>query len=83
MCNMATKRHPAIDESIVRSLAEVLGHTEGGLTNREIDELLVAARTPDPTPPAPTSRSPSATASTTPLSRSSDATGAATPSWHS
>ena len=52
MRNVATKRHPAIDESIVRSLTEVLGHTEGGLTNREIDELLVAARIPDPTPPA-------------------------------
>jgi uncharacterized protein (TIGR02391 family) len=44
------KREPIIDESVVRSLCDVLGRTEGGLTNREIDELLVAARIPDPTP---------------------------------
>jgi uncharacterized protein (TIGR02391 family) len=50
---MATKRYPAIDESIVRSLAEVLGRTQGGLTNKEIDEILGAAQIPDPTPPAP------------------------------
>lgn len=29
---MAAKRYPVVDESIVRSLAEVLGRTEGGLT---------------------------------------------------
>jgi hypothetical protein len=34
-----TKRYPAIDDSIVRSLSEVLGRTHGGLTNKEIDEL--------------------------------------------
>jgi uncharacterized protein (TIGR02391 family) len=42
-----------VDESIVRSLCEVLGRTEGGLSNKVINELLVAARIPDPTPPAP------------------------------
>jgi uncharacterized protein (TIGR02391 family) len=50
---MSTKRYPTIDESIVRSLSEVLGRTEGGLTNKEIKEVLVAARIRDPTPPAP------------------------------
>jgi uncharacterized protein (TIGR02391 family) len=48
-----TKRYPALDDSVVRSLCEVLGRTEGGLTNTEIKELLSAARIPDPTPPAP------------------------------
>lgn len=47
------KRYPVIDESIVRSLSEVLARTDGGLTNRQINELLVAARIPDPTPAAP------------------------------
>jgi hypothetical protein len=50
---MAAKRYAVIDESIVRSLCEVLGRTEGGLTNKEINELLAAARVQDPTPPAP------------------------------
>lgn len=49
---MAAKRYPAIDEPIVRSLSEALGRTEGGLTNKQINELLAAARIPDPTPPA-------------------------------
>lgn len=49
---MATKRYSAIDDSIVRSLSEVLGRTHGGLTNKEIDELLAAARIDDPTPAA-------------------------------
>jgi hypothetical protein len=47
------KLYAVIDESIVRSLAEVLGRTEGGLSNKQINELLAAARIPDPTPPAP------------------------------
>jgi uncharacterized protein (TIGR02391 family) len=50
---MSSKRYPTLDESIVRSLADVLGRTEGGLTNKQIDELLAAARIPDPTPPSP------------------------------
>lgn len=50
---MSVTREPAIDESVVRSLCDVLGRTEGGLTNKEINELLAAARIPDPTP-APT-----------------------------
>jgi uncharacterized protein (TIGR02391 family) len=50
---MAVTREPSIDEAVVRSLCDVLGCTEGGLTNREINELLGAARIPDPTP-APT-----------------------------
>jgi uncharacterized protein (TIGR02391 family) len=50
---LATKRYPVLDDAIVRSLCEVLGRTEGGLTNKEIDELLAAARVPDPTPQAP------------------------------
>lgn len=37
----------------MRSLSEVLGRTEGGLTTRQINELLAAARIADPTPPAP------------------------------
>jgi uncharacterized protein (TIGR02391 family) len=49
---MSAKRYPAIDEPIVRSLSEVLGRTEGGLTNKQINELLAAARIADPTPPA-------------------------------
>lgn len=50
---MPAERYPVIDESIVRSLSEVLGRTTGGLTNKEIDELLAAVRIRDPTPPAP------------------------------
>jgi uncharacterized protein (TIGR02391 family) len=50
---MAVTRHPVIDETTVRSLCEVLGRTDGGLTNRQIDELLAAAGVADPTPPAP------------------------------
>jgi hypothetical protein len=50
---MAVRREPVIEESIVRSLSDVLGRTEDGLTNKEISELLAAARIPDPTP-APT-----------------------------
>lgn len=50
---MSAKRYPIIDESIVRSLAEVLGRTDGGLTNKQIDELLAAAGIADPTPPVP------------------------------
>jgi uncharacterized protein (TIGR02391 family) len=50
---MSPKRYPSIDQSIVRSLSEVLGRTEGGLSNKEIDELLAAAGIPDPTPAAP------------------------------
>ncbi len=50
---MAAKRYAVIDESIIRSLCNVLARTEGGLTNKEINELLTAARIQDPTPPAP------------------------------
>jgi hypothetical protein len=35
---MPAKRHPVIYESIVHSLSEVLGHTEGGLTNKPMPE---------------------------------------------
>lgn len=48
---MSPKRYPVVDESIIRSLAAVLGRTEGGLTNKQINEVLAAARIPDPTPP--------------------------------
>lgn len=50
---MGVKREPMIDESVVRSVCEVLGRTHGGLKNKEIDELLAACRIHDPTP-APT-----------------------------
>lgn len=50
---MASKRYPTLDESVVRSLSEVLGRTDGGLTNKEINELLAASRIADPIPPAP------------------------------
>ena len=50
---MAATRYPTIDESIVRSICDVLGRTEGGLTNKQINELLAAARITDPTPAAP------------------------------
>lgn len=50
---MSPKRYQSIDHSIVRSLSEVLGRTEGGLKNKEIGELLAAARIRDPTPAAP------------------------------
>ena len=43
-------RQPVIEESVVRSLCDVLGSTEDGLTNKKISELLAAARIPDPTP---------------------------------
>jgi uncharacterized protein (TIGR02391 family) len=47
------KRHAILDEEIVRSLCEVLGRTHGGLTNRQINELLAASGVPDRTPTAP------------------------------
>ena len=47
---MSVRREPEIDESVVRSVCDVLGRTEGGLKNKEIDELLTTARVPDPTP---------------------------------
>jgi uncharacterized protein (TIGR02391 family) len=50
---MAAKRYAVIDESIVRSLCDVLGRTEGGLKNKEINEVLAAAGIPDPTPSTP------------------------------
>lgn len=48
---MAVTREPVIEESVVRSLCDVLGRTQGGLTNKEISELLEVARIADPTPP--------------------------------
>jgi len=51
--SMPVKRYPLIDESIVHSLSEVLGRTEKGLTNRQIQQLLSAAGISDPTPQAP------------------------------
>jgi len=50
---VAIRRYPTIDASIVRSLCEVLGRTDGGLTNKQIDELLAGTQIPDPTPAAP------------------------------
>jgi uncharacterized protein (TIGR02391 family) len=50
---VSARRYPAIEESILRSLCEVLGRTDGGLTNKEIDQLLAATQIRDPTPPAP------------------------------
>lgn len=47
---MSVTRYPLVDESVVRSLCDILGRTEDGLTNKEIDELLAAALVPDPTP---------------------------------
>ena len=51
--SVPTKRYPPLDESVVRSLSEVLGRTEGGLTNAQIDQILRGAGVPDPTPEAP------------------------------
>ncbi len=39
-----------LDKSILREVADILGATESGLTNREIDELLAIAVIPDPNP---------------------------------
>lgn len=50
---MATTRYPMIDESVVRSICEVLGRTEDGLTNKAINEMLAAANIVDPTPKPP------------------------------
>lgn len=50
---MGVRREPTIDESVVRSVCDVLGRTHDGLTNKEISELLAACRIHDPTP-APT-----------------------------
>lgn len=36
---MPVTRYPVIDDSIIRSLCEVLGSTEGGLTNKQINEF--------------------------------------------
>lgn len=49
---MGVKREPMMDESVVRSVCDVLGRTHGGLKNKEIDELLAACRIHDPTPAA-------------------------------
>src|SRR5438445_2095164 len=39
-----------LDRAVVREIADVLGATDTGLTNREIDELLGAAGIADPNP---------------------------------
>src|SRR5713226_1834644 len=41
---------PALDEAVLRDVCDVLGETDRGLTNREIDSLLAEARIEDPTP---------------------------------
>ena len=43
---------PAWPVEVVRGLADVLGHTQTGLTGSEISELLCAARLPDVDPSA-------------------------------
>ncbi|MCW2987273.1 MAG: hypothetical protein JWM24_211 [Solirubrobacterales bacterium] len=43
---------PILSGSELRGIAEVLGDTDGGLTNREIKELLAEAGIEDPTPKA-------------------------------
>ena len=40
----------ALDDATLRSICEILGATEGGLTNSEVDRLLREARVADPTP---------------------------------
>lgn len=47
---MHARREEAIDESAVRSVCEILARTDGGLTNKEIDELLARCGIEDPTP---------------------------------
>lgn len=39
-----------LDESAIRSICEILARTDGGLTNKEIDEVLARCGIEDPTP---------------------------------
>jgi hypothetical protein len=41
---------PPFDDAVLHRICDVLGDTHMGLSNKEIDELLAAARIPDPTP---------------------------------
>ncbi len=41
---------PALDDATLRTICEILGATDDGLTNTEIDRLLAEARVKDPTP---------------------------------
>jgi uncharacterized protein (TIGR02391 family) len=45
-------RVPLLSDSHLRGISDVLGETDGGLSNREIDELLQEAGIEDPTPTA-------------------------------
>jgi hypothetical protein len=46
-------RYPSLDQSVVRSVCEILARTHGGLTNKQIDDVLTSVGISDPTPPAP------------------------------
>ncbi len=51
--NVTVTRHPSLDQAVVRSLCEILARTDGGLTNKQIDEVLATVGIRDPTPEAP------------------------------
>ena len=44
----------AFEPTKLRELSSVLGHTNEGLSNREIEDLLAACQFEDPKPDAPT-----------------------------
>jgi uncharacterized protein (TIGR02391 family) len=46
-------RYPSLDQSVVRSVCEILARTDGGLTNKQIADVLASVSISDPTPPAP------------------------------
>lgn len=41
---------PPFNEAVLRQICDVLAETDAGLKNKQIDELLAAAKVPDPTP---------------------------------
>lgn len=44
----ARRRTPAFQASLVEAVAAILGDTDHGLTNSEIDKVLAGAKLPDP-----------------------------------
>lgn len=51
-CTPFMTNRPLIDDATLQAICGVLAETDGGLTNKEIDQLLAEAEIPDPTPEA-------------------------------
>jgi hypothetical protein len=45
-------RYPSLDQSVACSVCEILARTDGGVTNRQIDDVLTSVGISDPTPSA-------------------------------